>query len=160
MTADLEIRQLSSNDVPLMRALLTMFGEAFDDAQTYAARPPSEEYLRKVLAGDAFIALVALKHGNVVGGLAAYELIKFEQERSEIYLYDIAVASAYRRQGIAVALIARLKEIAAERGAFVIFVQANTEVEDEPAIALYTKLGKREEVLHFDIEVNDQNVAM
>lgn len=35
-----------------------------------------------------------------------------------------------------------------------IFVQADTAVEDEPAIALYTRLGMREEVLHFDIAVD------
>jgi aminoglycoside 3-N-acetyltransferase I len=31
----------------------------------------------------------------------------------------------------------------------VIFVQAD--LQDEPAIALYSKLGSREDVLHFDI---------
>jgi len=41
--------------------------------------------------------------------LAAYELRKFEQERSEVYIYDLAVASAHRREGIATALIERLK---------------------------------------------------
>ncbi len=90
---------------------------------------------------------------DVVGGLAAYELKKFEQERSEIYIYDLAVSSEYRRKGIATALIERLKLIAADRGAYVIFVQADTDIEDEPAIGLYTKLGLREEVLHFDISV-------
>jgi hypothetical protein len=39
----------------------------------------------------------------------------------------------------------------ARRGAYVIFVQAD--VADAPAIALYTKLGAREDVLHFDIAV-------
>ena len=39
--------------------------------------------------------------------------------------------------------------IAVERGAFVIFVQAD--YGDDPAIALYESLGEREEVLHFDI---------
>lgn len=34
-----------------------------------------------------------------------------------------------------------------------IFVQADTGVEDGPAIALYTQLGKREDVLHFDVEI-------
>jgi aminoglycoside 3-N-acetyltransferase I len=33
----------------------------------------------------------------------------------------------------------------------VIFVQAD--YVDAPAVALYEKLGRREEVLHFDIEV-------
>ena len=95
-----------------------------------------------------------MKSGKVVGGIAAYELKKFEQERSEIYIYDLAVAAAHRREGIAIALIEQLKDIAAERGAYVIFVQADTDIEDEPAIALYTKLGEREDVLHFDIAVN------
>lgn len=34
-----------------------------------------------------------------------------------------------------------------------IFVQADTGVEDEAAIALYSKLGTKESVLHFDIPV-------
>ena len=147
------IRQLTPNDIPLMEALLTTFGDAFDEADTYLTSRPSEKYLRHLLGGDTFIALVALKHGEVVGGIAAYELKKFEQERSEIYIYDLAVAFRHRRQGIATALIEELKAIAARRGAYVIFVQADSGVEDEPAIALYTKLGKREDVLHFDIPI-------
>jgi aminoglycoside 3-N-acetyltransferase I len=88
---------------------------------------------------------------QVIGGLAAYELRKFEQERSEIYIYDLAVSTAHRRQGVATALIQELKNIAAGRGAYVIFVQADTGPEDEAAIALYSKLGIKENVLHFDI---------
>ncbi|MGB3672419.1 MAG: AAC(3)-I family aminoglycoside N-acetyltransferase [Phormidesmis sp.] len=153
MAADIEIRHLNPDDIPQMRALLTVFGKAFDDLQTYTATPPSGHYLQNLLRDGSFVALAAMKNHNVVGGIAAYELKKFEQERSEIYLYDLAVASAYRRQGIATALIEKLKEIAAERGAYVIFVQADTSPEDEAAIALYTKLGKREAVLHFDIKI-------
>ena len=154
-----DIRQITSNDVPLMAALLTTFGEAFDDVETYSANRPSEEYLRRLLGNDTFIALVAIKSGEVVGGIAAYELMKFEQARSEIYIYDLAVASKNRREGIATALIGKLKELAAERGAYVIYVQADTSVADEAAIALYSKLGKREEVLHFDIAVHDEHSA-
>jgi aminoglycoside 3-N-acetyltransferase I len=120
---------------------------------------PTAGYLKRLLGGDSFIALVALKNGLVVGGIAAYELTKFEQERSEIYIYDLAVASGHRRQGIATALIGKLKEIAAGRGAYVIFVQADTGAEDEPAIALYTKLGRSEDVLHFDIAVQGGDSA-
>jgi aminoglycoside 3-N-acetyltransferase I len=148
-----EVRQLTPVDVRLMDGLLRMFGEAFHDLETYAAKRPSEGYLRRLLGGDCFIALVAMKGDLVVGGIAAYELKKFEQERSEIYIYDLAVASGHRREGIATALIEKLKEIAAGRNAYVIFVQADTGIEDEPAVAFYTKLGSREEVLHFDIAV-------
>ena len=132
------------------------FGEAFGEMETYTAKRPSEDYLRRLLSGDTFIALAAVKNNKVIGGIAAYELRKFEQERSEIYIYDLAVASAYRRQGIATALIGKLQEIAGDLGAYAIFVQADTSIEDEPAIALYTKLGKREDVLHFDIAVDDK----
>ena len=150
-----EIRQLTADDVPLMEAMSTMFGEAFDDVDTYTRRRPSVAYLARLLAGDSFIAFVALSGGAVVGGLAAYELRKFEQERSEIYIYDLAVAAPHRRQGIATALIRALQRVAASRGAYVIFVQADTDADDQPAIALYTKLGTREDVLHFDIAVAD-----
>ena len=145
------IQQIAPDDIRLMDGLLTMFGEAFDEVETYGGNRPSERYLRQLLASDSFIALVAVKAGEVIGGIAAYELRKFEQERSEIYIYDLAVAAAHRREGIATALIQELKKIAAARGAYVMFVQAD--ISDEPAIALYTKLGVREDVLHFDIAV-------
>lgn len=153
----LTIRHLSADDVGLMEALSTTFGEAFNDVATYTGKRPSAAYLWRLLGGDCFIALAALKDRHVVGGLAAYELRKFEQARSEIYLYDLAVSVAHRRQGIATALIDALKRVAAARGAYVIFVQADKGVEDEPAIALYTKLGVREDVLHFDITVEGAN---
>lgn len=147
------VHHLTGADVPLLEALSTMFGEAFGEAETYTGNRPRAEYLRQLLGGESFIALAALENGDVVGGLAAYELRKFEQERSEIYIYDLAVSAAHRREGIATALIGALKKIAADRGAYVIFVQADTGEEDGPAIALYTKLGAREDVLHFDIAV-------
>jgi aminoglycoside 3-N-acetyltransferase I len=152
-----DVRQLGADDIPLLTALLTTFGEAFNDLDTYTANRPREAYLRRLLGDESFIALAAVKSGAVVGGIAAYELKKFEQERSEIYIYDLAVAAAHRREGIATALIEKLKEVAARREAYVIFVQADTGVEDEPAIALYTKLGRREDVLHFDISVRDED---
>ena len=147
----ISIFQLSANDLTLMEDLLATFGEAFDDLDTYNSSRPSNAYLKRLLSSDYFIALAALKNGSVVGGLTAYELQKFEQERSEIYIYDLAVAAAHRREGIATALIQELKTIAVARGAYVIFVQAD--IDDDPAIALYTKLGAREDVLHFDIAV-------
>jgi aminoglycoside 3-N-acetyltransferase I len=147
----ISIRQLSTNDLVLMKDLLATFGEAFNEVDTYTSSRPSDAYFKRLLGSDYFIALATLKNGSVVGGIAAYELQKFEQERSEIYIYDLAVAAAHRREGIATALIQELKRIAVARAAYVIFVQAD--IGDEPAIALYTKLGVRENVLHFDIAV-------
>jgi len=151
------IHQLAPDDVALMEALLTTFGEAFGEVETYGKNRPSAGYLQRLLGSDYFITLAALKGNEVVGGIAAYELKKFEQERSEIYIYDLAVAAAHRRQGVATALIEELKNLAAARGVYVMFVQAD--IGDDPAIELYTKLGAREEVLHFDIAVKGGNSA-
>jgi aminoglycoside 3-N-acetyltransferase I len=147
----ISLRHLTSDDGQLMEKLLGIFGEAFNEVETYSGNRPNGAYLKRLLGREHFIALAALKGEQVVGGIAAYELEKFEQQRSEIYIYDLAVSAAHRRQGIATELINELKRIAAIRGAYVIFVQAD--IGDEPAIALYTKLGIREDVLHFDIAV-------
>ena len=151
----LSVRQLTSDDIGLMQALLRTFGEAFNEVDTYGSNQPSAAYLERLLGGESFIAVVAIESGAVVGGIAAYELRKFEQQRSEIYIYDLAVAPTHRRRGAATALINELKKIAAARGAYVIFVQAD--IGDDPAIALYAKLGVREDVLHFDIAVESTN---
>jgi aminoglycoside 3-N-acetyltransferase I len=143
--------QLTPDDVPLMTRLLAMFGEAFEDVPTYQDALPSDEYLAALLAKPHFIALAATNGDDVVGGLAAYVLDKFERDRREIYIYDLAVARAHRRRGIATMLIKRLIEIARERRAYVVFVQADRG--DEPAIKLYESLGTREDVHHFDIAV-------
>lgn len=145
------IRRLSPEDLPLFDGLLSVFAEAFEDPASYNDARPSRAYVSRLLARDSFIALAALDGNAVVGGLAAYVLDKFEQERSEIYIYDLAVLEPHRRCGIATALIAELQQIAATLGAWVIYVQAD--YGDDPAVALYTRLGTREDVMHFDIRV-------
>lgn len=129
-----------------------LFSEVFGE-EGYHGPPPGEAHLRKLLSDDKFIILAARIDGQLAGALAGYELVKFEAERSEIYIYDLAVREEFRRRGVATALIEALRPIADQRGAWVIFVQADPP--DAPAVALYDKLGTREEVLHFDISVVD-----
>jgi len=155
MERDYQILRLGPDDLTLMSELVQMFGEVFDEPETYTGRPPDADYLRQLLSNGAFIALVARQEAVVVGGLAAYDLKKFEQARSEIYIYDLAVAASQRRQGIATALVREVVAIGAACGAHTVFVQADTGVEDEPAIALYRTLGREESVLHFDIAVRN-----
>ena len=150
-SAEFEVRRLFAADLQVMRDLLRVFGEAFDEIETFSARKPGGDYLMGLLGNSDFVALAALERGEVIGGLAAYELPKFEQQRSEYYIYDLAVREVSRRRGVATALIEELRRIATARGVYVIFVQADHG--DDPAIALYTKLGIREDVMHFDIAV-------
>jgi aminoglycoside 3-N-acetyltransferase I len=143
------VRRLGPTDLSLLRKLNVLFGEAFADPDTYTGAPPDDAYLEGLLAKEHVFAVVALAGEEVLGGLVAYDLAKVEQARREVYIYDLAVSAEHRRQGIATALIEHLRGIAAGRGAWVIYVQAD--YGDDPAIALYEKLGIREEVLHFDI---------
>lgn len=143
------IVRLGPDDLAIMDQLLDLFGEAFGERETYGGARPSPEYQRRLLADPGFVALVYTEGEEITGALAAYELRKFEQERSEFYIYDLAVAEKARRKGIATALIRRLTEIAADQGGYVVFVQAD--YGDDAAVALYEKLGTREDVMHFDI---------
>lgn len=133
-----------------LRQLNGVFAEAFEDAESYQGVIPSDDYLEGLLADPSFIPIVAAEDDKVVGGLAAYVLRKFEQERSEVYIYDLAVLESHRRRRIATGLINKLREIARGIGGWVIYVQADPS--DEPAVKLYESLGIREDVLHFDIE--------
>ena len=138
-----------SANVSRLKELLVVFAGAFKDHASYQGNVPSDDHLNKLIAREDFIPLVALADGKVVGGLVAYVLHKFEQERREIYIYDLAVDEHYRRLHIATGLINYLRDLACEIGAYVIFVQAD--LGDDPAIRLYESLGSREDVLHFDI---------
>jgi aminoglycoside 3-N-acetyltransferase I len=146
-----EVIRLGPRNVAQVRALNAMFAAAFiEDDDDYSAAPPSDAYLGELLGKPHVIVLAALAGQEVVGGVLAYELPKLEQARSEIYIYDLAVTEGWRRRGIATTLIEHVRRLARERGAWMVFVQGDHR--DAPALALYDKLGRREEVLHFDIE--------
>ncbi|MGM0899101.1 MAG: GNAT family N-acetyltransferase [Bacillota bacterium] len=153
MTQAVRFKRLTKDaeSLELFRQLNELFAFAFDEAGTYLKNKPSDEYLLSLLAKEHIISCVALADERVVGGLVAYVLEKFEQERSEVYIYDLAIDSHYRRQKIATNLIHFLKDEAFNLGAWVVFVQADPG--DSAAVKLYSSLGTREDVFHFDFSI-------
>lgn len=145
----MQLRRLGRGDEELFRAMNALFADVFEDHDSYGAAPPSNAYVEARLADPTFVAVIALDGGEIIGALAAYELRKFERERSELYIYDLAVRQGRRRQGVATALIDEVRRHARDIGAWTVYVQADPP--DAPAVALYTKLGRPEHVLHFDI---------
>lgn len=146
------IHRLGPQDGAQLEKALDLFAEAFDDIENYSTSRPSSKYRDTLLARDDFILLATLAGQAIVGALAAYELKKFEQERSEFYIYDLAVGEDWRRNGIATALINTLKDIAKTRQIDTIYVQAD--YGDDAALALYKKLGSGQNVMHFDITLD------
>lgn len=144
----IQIVRLGVDDVAEMEEANRLFLEVFAE-EAYHGPPAGRGHLTRLLADEKFVALVARVDGAMVGALAGYELVKFEAARSEFYIYDLAVLESHRRRGVATALIETLKPIARAAGGWMIFVQADPI--DRPAVALYDKLGTREDVLHFDI---------
>lgn len=149
MSPEISIRVLGQNDFSTLRGMLGLFAREFADRQTYLSNQPSDTYLGELLARDTFIAVAARSGDAIVGGVVGYILPKFEQARSELYIYDLAVDAAHRRKGVASGMIECLKAYARDHGIHVIYVQAD--YGDDAAVALYTKLGSREDVMHFDI---------
>lgn len=82
----IEIEKIESDENSLMEGMLDVFAEAFDDFESYSSKRPTPQYTAKLLKSDSFVGLVAVQEGQVIGALAAYELMKFEQERSEFYI--------------------------------------------------------------------------
>ena len=146
------VERLGPSQIAAMRDALQVFADAFDEEENFFSAPPSDDYLKRLLSDPRFVLLLARMDGEAVGALSAYELVKYERERSEFYIYDLAVAEPFRRRGVATALIEALKPIARATGGWVIFVQADRI--DEAAVALYRRLGIEEEPLHFDIPLD------
>ena len=112
------VERLVSSQIAAMRDALRVFADAFDEEENFFSAPPSDDYLEHLLSDPRFVLLVARIDGEVVGALSAYELVKYERERSEFYIYDLAVAETFRRRGIATALIEALKPIARVQSPF------------------------------------------
>lgn len=129
-----------------------VFSEVFEEPHNYSDLKPDDAYCESWLANRANVAILAQSGGEPVGALGGYILAKFEQARSEGFIYDLAVAEGHRRRGVATQLIGEMRRIARECGAWTVFVQADVNPEDEPARALYRKLAHEEiTALHFDI---------
>jgi aminoglycoside 3-N-acetyltransferase I len=145
---NLQIIRLNINDAALAEKLILLFQEVF---RTASAAPPHEPYLTKLLANPDFIACVALHENEVIGGVTAYELPMIHAERSELFIYDLAVQPSFQRKGIATRLLTTLKAYGRQKGIEQLFVAANEE--DTHAINFYlASAGNPEKVLHFTFQ--------
>lgn len=122
--ADIEIRLLAPGEENVVRALATYDG--LGDAGGLLADPRT-------------LFLVAFDGDRPVGFVLAYDLPRRHGDPSNLFVYEVDVVPTHRRRGIASALLARLSEIARERGIRAGFL--TTEPDNDAANALYRSVG-------------------
>ncbi len=137
MSADFEIKKIGNHEIATAQALILMFGDDRSDDENFTFA--DDDYTALMLARDDFHVIVALAGGRLIGGLTAYEMKMFKRPTTEMFLYEIEVAEAYRRQGIGKALIEKLKQICLEKRIVEIFV--GTEKDNSAARKLYESSG-------------------
>jgi aminoglycoside 3-N-acetyltransferase I len=117
-----------------------------EDAETavalvkqFAGNDVSSEYLKRFLANPLNYLIVAETEGQLAGFLLAHALPRLKQESYKMFIYEIDVAEAFRRQGAGTSLIRHLREIVEQQkmmNAFVFTSYSNT-----GAVEFYKRTG-------------------
>ncbi len=146
MIKDMHFKKLGFEDISHFENLIALFGEVFEMKEFSI---PNSEYLYRLLGKENFHVFVALKEGSVIGGLTAYTLNQYYSEKPLAYIFDLAVAKRWQRQGIGNTLIIEAKSYFHRSGYSEVFVQADRI--DNYAVDFYRKTQPTEEedVLHF-----------
>ena len=141
----IEVKKLTQEDVSVFKLLIHLFNVVFEEDE---AAISSEAHLFELLSSRHFVALAAFYENEIAGGLTAYELPMYSSDRSEIFLYDLAIKPDYQRRGIGKHLIHHLKDYCLANGIDEFFVMAHEE--DIHAVEFYRSTGgKSEKVVNF-----------
>lgn len=132
-----KVVKLTRGDRGLARKLFAAMAEIFEEEESAL----SDDYIDRLLGRNDFYAIAALDGSEVMGGLTAYELPLTRAERSELFLYDIAVRKDYQRRGVGRDLVNALRSVANSRS-LDIFVAADDA--DAHAISFYRHFGGQE----------------
>jgi ribosomal protein S18 acetylase RimI-like enzyme len=100
--------------------------------------PVSAEAARRFLEDPTHHMLIAYVDGEAAGFISGVEMTH-PDKGTEMFLYELGVGEPHRRQGIATALVAALKELARERGCYGMWVLCDED--NEAALKTYRKAG-------------------
>jgi len=141
----IEVKRLVQGDVAVFKLLIHLFNVVFEEDE---AAIGSEAHLSKLLSNNHFVAMTAFYDNELAGGLTAYELPMYSSDRSEIFLYDLAVKPDFQRRGIGKRLIHHLQDYCLANRINEFFVMAHEE--DIDAVEFYRSTGgKSEKVVNF-----------
>ena len=142
----ISFRRLDVNDIPEARDIAARF-------LRQAIVP--DAHLRPMLADERNIVIVAERRASPVGFLVAYGFPGLSGARL-VYLYDIAVAADYRREGVGRGMVALLKDICRQSRVDSIWVGSS--LGNEAACGLWESTGARrvsDRYVEFIYELDD-----
>jgi aminoglycoside 6'-N-acetyltransferase I len=102
-------------------------------------REPSLEHLQRFLSQDTNYQIVARDGNRPVGFLTAYRMPSLCCDATMVYIFEIEVASTYRRQGMGKQMVNLLKRLCREDGVEDMWV--GTENDNIAAKRLYESTG-------------------
>jgi ribosomal protein S18 acetylase RimI-like enzyme len=105
--------------------------------------PPIGVATARFLAEANHHLLFAYDDGGTPVGMISGVETTHPDKGTEMFVYELGVAEAARRQGIATELVRALADLARERGCYGMWV--GTETDNEAAQATYRKAGATEE---------------
>ncbi len=110
---------------------------------------PNQLHLQKIIDNPNFIAFVAKVDNQLIGGLTAHVLDRYDLEKPSAYVYDLAILNDYQRKVIGKTLMTALNEYCGENGFSEVFVQAETD--DFHAVNFYrtTPISEELQATHF-----------
>jgi ribosomal protein S18 acetylase RimI-like enzyme len=125
-----EIRRLGPGDDALVHAGAALFDDEPEAAAT-----------ARFLAADDHHLLLAFADDRPVGFITGVETTH-PDKGTEMFLYELGVDEAFRRRGIGTALVAALRDLAADRGCSGMWVL--TDSDNIAALGAYEAAGGRD----------------
>jgi len=100
--------------------------------------PPRSDAVKRFLADPNHHLLIAYS-GDVPAGFVSGVEVTHPDKGTEMFLYELAVVEAHRRQGIGTTLVEALRDLAREQGCYGMWVL--TDDDNAAAGATYRKAG-------------------
>lgn len=135
MTSNIRVQRLTTEGIASARETFAVMSEVFEETPSEL----SDAYVSRLLARSEFWALAAFDNDRIVGGITAHALGMTRGESTELFIYDLAVHSAFQRRGIGRLLVETLRVEAARAGLDTVFVAADNV--DTHALDFYRALG-------------------
>lgn len=148
MNDRVEIRRLGPGD-----------REAVLEASALFDRPAEPSLADRFLDAGGHVLFIASVDDAPVGFVSGVEMTH-PDKGTEMFLYELGVAEPFRRQGIATALVAALRELARERGCYGMWVAVDAE--NTGAHAFYMSFGPPEpgeQVVHYTWHLGEPDSA-